>query len=156
MKLPQQCPTDASPLVGKLIAQLFDRIVTGLLAHMQEAGYTDVRPTHFINVFMYLGLEGMRPAELARRAGMTPQAMGELVTYLERCRYVAREPDPEDGRVRKVVYAPRGLEAAMVVQQYFTGLESDWAALIGDQRLEDMRADLSAILMDSGGEGRGA
>ena len=39
---------------------------------------------------------------------MTPQAMSELVGYLEQRDYVRRVPDPTDGRGRVVVYADRG------------------------------------------------
>src|SRR5690606_23391637 len=97
--------SERADLLPQQIIRAFDLVIDDLYRHLLEAGYEDLRPTHCLNVFRFMDCDGTRPGALAARAGMTPQAMGELVTYLERHGYVRRVPDPSDGRGRVVVYA---------------------------------------------------
>jgi len=129
-----------------LVNGAFDRILDDLHALLVRSGHEDLRPTHCLNVFRHLDCTGTRPTTLARRAGMTPQAMGELVTYLERHGYVRRRQDPDDGRGRIVVYAERGSRAADVANQYFADVEAGWGRLLGPGGLEAARAALTTII----------
>ncbi|HEY6737397.1 MAG TPA: MarR family winged helix-turn-helix transcriptional regulator [Actinopolymorphaceae bacterium] len=130
----------------RLVSQVFDRLMAGLHAHLVVAGYDDLRPTHCLNVLRLIECEGTRPVVLARRAGMTPQAMGELVTYLERRGYVRRVPDPVDRRGRVVVFADRGMAAAEVAEAFLADVESEWSHLVGAERFRDMLRVLAEIL----------
>lgn len=129
-----------------LVTAAFDRILDDLHAHLVGSGHEDLRPTHCLNVFRHLDCTGTRPTTLARRAGMTPQAMGELVTYLERQGYVRREPDPDDGRGRVVVYAERGTRAAGIADRYLADVEAGWDRALGPGGLEAARAALTTII----------
>ncbi|GLY70429.1 MarR family winged helix-turn-helix transcriptional regulator [Amycolatopsis taiwanensis] len=90
--------------------------------------------------------DGTRPTVLARRAGMTPQAMSELVGYLEQRGYVRRIPDPDDRRGRVVVYAERGAHAAEVGEAFFADLENHWGAVAGRDRVKSLTTGLTKIL----------
>jgi DNA-binding MarR family transcriptional regulator len=136
----------AQPFLPQLMSQAFDLVVDELHRSLVEAGYDDLRPTHFLNVFRYMDCDGTRPTALARRAGMTPQAMSELVGYLEAQGYVRRVPDPNDGRGRVVVYADRGTRAAEISDAYFARMEERWGAIVGADRLEEVRTALAQIL----------
>jgi DNA-binding MarR family transcriptional regulator len=59
-------------------------------------------------VFEHLDPGGNRLKVLAGRAGMTHQAMGELVADLERAGLLQRVSDPEDGRARLIQATPAG------------------------------------------------
>lgn len=129
---------------------MFNKILDGLQDHLAAAGYGDVRPTHFNNVFRFLDCGGVRPTALAQRAGMTPQAMSELVVYLERRGYVHRIADPSDKRGRIVVLADRGLEAAQVAASYYAELEIHWAAHVGPEQLQHIASGLALMLEEDG------
>ncbi|MFG3438843.1 MarR family winged helix-turn-helix transcriptional regulator [Nonomuraea sp. NPDC047897] len=137
---------DAAPFLPQLIGQAFNLVLDGLCHHLAEAGHEDLRPTHCLNVFRLMDCDGTRPTTLARRAGMTPQAMSELVGYLEQRGYVRRVPDPADGRGRVVVYADRGARAARISAAYFADMEARWSAAVGPDRLQDVRSALAQIL----------
>lgn len=77
---------------------------------------------------------------------MTPQAMSELVGYLEQRDYVRRVPDLSDGRGRVVVYADRGTDAAEIAATFFADMEARWGAIVGRDRLEDVKSALADIL----------
>ncbi|MFD2077615.1 DNA-binding transcriptional regulator, MarR family [Actinopolymorpha cephalotaxi] len=136
----------SDPFLPQLIAQAFATLMDDLHRHLVESGHDDLRPTHYLNVFRFMDCDGTRPTTLARRAGMTPQAMGELVTYLERHDYVRRVPDPTDGRSRVVVYADRGTQAAETATKYFADLESRWVEVVGKGRLTTVKSALAQIV----------
>ena len=52
--------------------------------------------------------EGSRLTELAERARMTKQSVGEVATDLEQRGYVERVPDPADGRAKIIRLTERG------------------------------------------------
>jgi len=138
-------PTDTL-FLPQLISQAFDRVLDDLHRHLVDAGFDDLRPTHCLNVLRLMDCDGTRPTTLARRAGMTPQAMGDLVGYLEKHAYVRRVPDPVDRRGRVVVYAERGTEAATVATDFFASQDSRWGDVLGADRFADMKAALAEIL----------
>src|SRR5690349_14644863 len=82
-----------------------------LLAHSKRNRYT---PYHHWGIVRkpirsaFLRREGDRIVELAKRAQMTKQAVGYLISYLERHGYVERVPDPTDGRAQIVRRTERG------------------------------------------------
>ena len=61
------------------ISALFDAPLEALHTALSAADFADIRPAHSINLFRVNDTEGSRPTELARRAGVTPQAMAEIV-----------------------------------------------------------------------------
>ena len=52
--------------------------------------------------------DGLRLRDLAERASITAQSMGELVDELERAGYVERRPDPSDRRAKRVYLTRTG------------------------------------------------
>lgn len=141
--------TRESLFLPQLINQVFDRLLGDLHRHLIEAGYDDLRPTHCLNVFRFMDCEGTRPTTLARRAGMTPQAMSDLISYLEQHDYVRRVADPVDRRGRVVVFVDRGTTAAMVAADYFADMESHWGGIVGPDRFQDVKSALAEILGSS-------
>lgn len=92
---------------GRILGDALMRFEGRVLALMARAGYTETRLSH-VNLTRHLDLEGTRITELARRARMTNAAMTELVDQCERLGLVQREPDPADGRARRVCFTPAG------------------------------------------------
>lgn len=62
-----------------------------------------------IHITRHLNLDGLRLTELARRAGVSKQAMGKLVDQCEAWALVRRLPDAQDARARRVVFTDIGL-----------------------------------------------
>jgi DNA-binding MarR family transcriptional regulator len=151
--VPEGPSTSAVPFLPQLISQSFGLILDELYHHLVETGHEDLRPTHCLNVFRFLDCDGTRPTTLARRAGISPQAMSELVGYLEQRNYVRRVPDPTDGRGRVVIYADRGTRAAEIATRFFADMQARWGALVGPDRLQDVTSALSEILSASPSHG---
>ena len=62
-----------------------------------------------VHITRHLALEGSRLTDLAQAAGMSKQAMGDLVDQCTAWGLVQREPDPLDARARRVVFTSVGL-----------------------------------------------
>src|ERR1044072_1852771 len=86
------------PLVG-LFQAITRAMVAELVERLQAAGYADITVAHH-PVFYHLDPGGTRLTDLAVRAGMTHQSMGELVGSLVGIGYLERKPDPEAARGR--------------------------------------------------------
>ncbi len=76
------------------------------LALSNLAAREQVSAAH-IHITRHLALEGSRLTDLAASAGMSKQAMGDLVTQCEAWGLVTRAPDPLDARARQVLLHAR-------------------------------------------------
>jgi DNA-binding MarR family transcriptional regulator len=103
-----------------------------------------VRPAHG-TVFQVIDEAGPRVTELAARAGMTKQALTELVVHLQAAGYLERVPDSSDGRARPVRLTRRGWECIAYARAAIAGIEVEWAALIGPARLAEVKEALGEL-----------
>lgn len=71
---------------------------------------------------------GSRLTELAARARMTHQSMGEAVSALEDRGYLERRPDPCDGRARLVCLTSEGRRLARRAVREINAIEEQWGA----------------------------
>jgi len=130
-----------------LLALLFtaaESLVGELRLRMAQAGYGDVREAHGC-VFGNIEPDGMRLTELAERAGMTKQAVGEAVSDLEGLGYVERAADPSDGRAKIIRLTALGAAAQRTAFEIIGAIEQEWAARYGAERVRAMRSLLIEI-----------
>jgi DNA-binding MarR family transcriptional regulator len=99
------------------------------LAHL--AARDKVGAAH-IHITRHLPLEGARLTELAQWAGMSKQAMGDLVDQCVAWGLVAREPDPADARARRIAFTPAGLDWLAAFRAAVTQAESEFRVAVGD------------------------
>ena len=109
------------------------------------AGYTDIRPGHGC-VFGGIDPEnGSRLTELAERASMTKQSVGEVTSDLEQRGYLERVADPNDGRAKIIRLTTQGLQAYTTGRQLIDELEREWAQRYGEERVAALRDALEAV-----------
>ena len=127
-------------MLGRAYSLLGFQIVEGVVG----AGYPQ-KPKHSA-VFAQISPDGSRLTELARRANMTPQAMGELVDELVDLGYVVRCPDPDDGRAKLIVLTTRGRDAVAAGLQAIKGIEEQVTEVLGQRGHQELRRLLSKLL----------
>lgn len=93
--------------IGRLLNNAVRRFEGRLLEIMITSGYDNTRLTLF-SLTKNLDVEGTKLTELARRAAMTKQAMGELVDECEALNLVRRVRDLNDGRARIIMFTQAG------------------------------------------------
>jgi DNA-binding MarR family transcriptional regulator len=128
----------------RLLNTAFDQCVDELNARVAETEFSDLRSTHGC-VFGNIDPEGSRLTELAERARMTKQSVGEVTTDLEQRGYVERVPDPADGRAKIIRLTERGHEAQTLGFELIAEIEREWGERIGEERVAAMRDALEAI-----------
>ena len=117
----------------------FDARVLTLMAHNIDvplalsnlAARAQVGAAH-IHITRHLALEGARLTDLASRAGMSKQAMGDLVDQCAAWDLVRREPDPLDARARRVCFTPTGLAWLQAFRDAVAQAEAEFRAAVGD------------------------
>lgn len=93
-------------------------------------------------VFQRIGPDGSRPSELAEASQLTKQTLGSILDQLEKAGYVARTPDPTDGRGRVVTVTDRGQELVVLSRPVVEEMERVWAEHLGPERTRQLREAL--------------
>jgi DNA-binding MarR family transcriptional regulator len=115
-----------------------------VLARLAEAGFPDLRPAHS-SLLRNLSEDGSRITELAERAQMTKQSMGYLADSLTAAGYVSLEPDPTDGRAKRVQLTGKGRAASDALVRLSGEIEQEFAALIGATEMARLRRLLERL-----------
>jgi DNA-binding MarR family transcriptional regulator len=136
--------------LGVLISVL-NRVVDDAVMAALAVEHPDVRRAH-VAVFEMLDPGGSRVADLARRARMSRQAMGELVDDLQHLGYVQRRADPSDGRAKLVVLTEKGQAAAAQGIAAVVALEASWVTCLGDDTARLLREALVRLSLTFGRE----
>jgi len=84
-----------------------------------------------VHITRHLGLEGARLTALAQAAGMTKQAMGNLVNQCEAWGLVLKEDDPTDARARQVRFTPAGLAWLQAFKDAVVQAEQEFREAVG-------------------------
>jgi DNA-binding MarR family transcriptional regulator len=132
-------------MIGALLRIPFQQTVARVYQRLTEAGYTDLRPSHFA-LLQQLRPEGMRVTELASLAQITKQSMGALVDYVEERGYIERVADPGDRRAWLVRLTPRGREVEKVAREAIAELETEWAQYLGNERFAALYSALRDLV----------
>jgi DNA-binding MarR family transcriptional regulator len=84
-----------------------------------------------IHITRHLAVGGARLTDLAASAGMSKQAMADLVGQCEAWGIVAREADPYDRRARRVVFTASGLLWLEAFQRAVAQAEDEFRGAVG-------------------------
>lgn len=131
--------------VNRVLLSASGAFVRDMLRVVHEGGFNAVAEVH-LTLFRNLDLDGTRLTEIASRARMTKQAMAELVDKAEDLGFVARQPDPGDGRAKIVVFTPAGLRLLNQQRKGIEAAERRMAAVTGAAFVTELRAQLIAYL----------
>ncbi len=111
---------------------------------LRAGGYDDLRAAH-AQVFAVVSVDGSHLTMLAGRAGMTKQAMAELVRYLQHRGYLEIEPDPRDRRAKIIRPTALGGRAREHCAALADEAERRLLARFGEEGVQDLRARLTQI-----------
>src|SRR6202008_3886474 len=129
IRSPDEMSTDhetprPQPMI-RLLEATFDAFAEEMQRRVADTPYSDIRITHGC-VFGNIDPEGTRLTELAERARMTKQSVGEVTSDLEQRGYVERVPDPSDGRAKIIRLTERGRAAQALGIGLIDELEQEW------------------------------
>jgi DNA-binding MarR family transcriptional regulator len=141
---PVSAPATKDMLIGALLRVPAQAIQRRIIAELNAAGFEDLRVPHMA-VLQFPGPEGVRPGLLAERAGMSKQAMNQLLRSLERLGYLVRSDAPDEGRTRVVRFTKRGRAAYAKIHDILRDIEHEWSTVLGQKRFAELKALLLRV-----------
>jgi DNA-binding MarR family transcriptional regulator len=129
--------------IGRLLNNAVRRFEARVLELMNEQGHAETRIAQ-LSLIRNLDVEGTRLTELARRASMSKQAMGELVDQCAELGLVDRVADPSDGRARIVRFTRKGLVWLNALRDAISIAEREMRAELGKTTMDTVLKGLSA------------
>src|SRR5215831_8074165 len=117
-------------LIGALLRVPAQAIHRRIINELNQAGFEELRVPHMA-VLQFPGPDGVRPGILAERAGISKQAMNQLLRSLEGLGYILRSDAPDEGRARIVRFTKRGRAAYAKVHDVLHDIEHEWSAELG-------------------------
>ncbi|HSS42627.1 MAG TPA: MarR family transcriptional regulator [Solirubrobacterales bacterium] len=136
-------PANWIPLPG-LLEIASEALFAEFREELERSEYSDIRPTHGC-VFRFVQGEGLRLTEIAERAKLTKQSVGEIVDDLVQRGYAKRIPDPDDRRAKLICLTERGEAAQAHGRKLFAKVERRWAQRYGAERIAALRELLEEI-----------
>jgi DNA-binding MarR family transcriptional regulator len=128
--------------LARLLLDRFRWFEAALLRRLEEAGYTGIGVAHS-GVFACLDRAGTRPAEIARRLGVTRQSAHQTIHELVAMGLLGLVPDPHDGRASVALLTEAGREHVKVARRIFRDLEKELERRIGPHEMSRLRKTLS-------------
>jgi DNA-binding MarR family transcriptional regulator len=116
-------------------------LIATMMAKVASRGFNDVTPA-FSSLMPLLDATGARPSTLAQRAGITKQAISQLVRELETRGYVEQVPDSTDTRAKIVRLTKRGVALHAASAEVRLEMQTVALAKLGKSRVSRLRRDL--------------
>jgi DNA-binding MarR family transcriptional regulator len=110
----------------------------------QKTNAPPLRAAHTA-LFPHLSSEGVRGADLAKKLGVTKQAVSQLITELEWWGVVEQVADPQDGRAKLVRLTAKGEQGLLQGLSVLRELEEELADKIGKRRMQELHTALLAL-----------
>jgi DNA-binding MarR family transcriptional regulator len=144
----RQLADAGSDELGRLLLRAVRAVNEQIIGRLTALNHPDIRGPHTA-VFANLDAGGTRAVTLAHRAGMTRQAMSNLIRELETAGYLDVHPDPADGRAALVQLTARGEKFCLDAANVITEVEAEWAERLGDPELKHLRRSLHTLIEDA-------
>lgn len=126
------------PLIGALLRVPANAILRRIITELNAAGFRELRLPHMA-VLQFPGPDGVSPGTLAERAGMSKQAINQLLRSLEVSGYIVRADAKHDGRSSVVRFTRRGKAAYAKIGDILLEIEREWTAELGARTFADLK-----------------
>ncbi len=131
--------------ISGLLIEAFRSLESEIGPALEDRGAFELTPAQ-ARALLLVDRTGTRLTELARRAGVTKQAMMQLVDDLQTMGCVRRTPDPEDSRAKVVRLTAKGLRQRARARKAIQAVESRLKRQLGPRRFEAFRTTLEELV----------
>ena len=125
-------------LIGALLRVPAQAIHRRIIHELNAAGFEELRVPHMA-VLQFPGPDGVRPGVLAERAGVSKQAMNQLLRSLESLGYITRSDSLDEGRARIVRLTKRGRAAYARIHGILKDIEREWSIELGPKQFGQLK-----------------
>ena len=132
--------------LGQSLIEVARHFQRHALEGFSAEGHPHLQASHQA-VLTHLSLTGSRLTDLAKRAAMSRQAMGQLVDEVEALGYVERVPDPTDRRAKLVRFTTKGCELMKAGTKVGMSIHQRYTGIIGERKMERLRTLLEELYL---------
>lgn len=125
-------------LIGALLRVPAQAIQRRIITELNAAGFEELRVPHMA-VLQFPGPDGVRPGTLADRAGMSKQAINQLLRSLEGLGYIVRSDGADEGRARIIRLTKRGRAAYSKIHEILRDIEREWSSQLGPKPFAQLK-----------------
>jgi DNA-binding MarR family transcriptional regulator len=80
-----------------------------------------------------------RPAELARRLGISRQAVQQTIAEMEAMRLIQLSPDPDDARAKVVQFSPKGASIQRAALRAIRAVDAELERRLGKREFDSLK-----------------
>jgi DNA-binding MarR family transcriptional regulator len=132
------------PAVSRMLMEAFRALDREIEEALLDRGASDLSPGQ-ARALLLVDRAGTRLTEIATRAGVTKQAMMQVVDELQAAGCLRRTPDPEDGRAKVVRLTAKGVRQRARARQAVASVEVRIRRRLGTRRYEALEAVLQEL-----------
>jgi DNA-binding MarR family transcriptional regulator len=133
-----------------LLRTAYNALSANIYRSVVDAGFGDMRPAHGNAMEMLAIEDGLRLTDIAARAGMAPQSMGELIDDLVAKGYLERREDAQDRRAKRIYLTTKGRATAEISRIAVTDVERRLSDRLGAVQYRQMRRHLAVVIEQFG------
>ena len=119
--------------------------LAAMMARLGARGFDGLTPA-FASIMPLLDATGARSTVLAQRAGVTKQAMSQLVKLLEQRNYVEQVPDTTDTRAKVIRLTKRGVALRQACFEIRQELQVAAVKVLGKRNLLRLQRDMDKLI----------
>lgn len=131
--------------IGRLLLLARRDFARRLARRMREQGDSRLLSVSRTAILPYIDLEGTRSTEVARRMGISKQAVAKAVKELEEEGLLTRMPDAADGRAFLITFTDEGIEFLLRIHANILAIENEYQQLAGAGDMQVLRRILTSI-----------
>lgn len=129
--------------IGRLLLLARRDFISRLACKMSHGG--DLAMQARGRLLPYIDVDGTRSIDLARRMGVTKQAIARMVKELEEEGLLYRIADHADGRAALVKFTEAGLQYLSRMHKNIAKIERDYERMVGEEEMKLVRKTLTVI-----------
>lgn len=129
--------------LSRLLLDRFRWVDRALRSRLVALGWPEITPAQSL-VFASIDVTGTRPSELARRIGVSRQAVHQTIGELVAVELLELVDDPDDGRAKFAIVTAKGKRIIDAALQAFEEIEMELRRRIGDRAVSTLRDALEA------------
>lgn len=112
------------------------------ISRLVEESGKPIVPNSCLMLLPHIDLEGTRSTEIALRAGMSKQAVTQVIQQMEKVGLVQRKPDPLDARATLISFTEFGIDYLTDMHAVIDRIEQDLLGRLGEDRMRGLRSSL--------------
>jgi DNA-binding MarR family transcriptional regulator len=131
--------------INRMLLDAFRSVDRQIDAALEARGAANLSPRH-ATALVLIDKKGIRLTDLAVRAGITKQAMMQVVNDLEKRGLVTRSADPGDARAKTVSLTAKGQKERTEAGKAVSAAEQKVRRKLGPNRYESLRQTLADLI----------